>query len=100
MHELASKLNLSSDAEEAKSLRDKLLGGGWLLGLLTRSVTDFFMQDASMAGAEIDRLIEERAAAKASKRYDRADEIRAELLANGIAIEDTRDGTVWKVVKT
>lgn len=99
MHELASKLNLSTDVDEVKSLRHKLLGGAWLLGLLTRTVSDFFTQDASLAEAEIDLLIEERAAAKSAKRYDRADEIRADLLAKGIAIEDTRDGTVWKVVK-
>ena len=99
MHELASRLNLSTDTREAKSLRDKLLGGGWVLGLLTRSVSDFFTQDASIAESEIDRLIEERTAAKATKQYDRADEIRAELLANGIAIEDTREGTIWKVVR-
>lgn len=99
MHELASRLNLSTDVEEATALRDQLLGAGWLLGLLTRSVADFFTQDANMAEAEIDRLIEQRTAAKAAKQYDRADQIRAELLANGIAIEDTRDGTIWKVVK-
>ena len=85
--------------KEAESLRRKLLGGGWLLGLLTRNVADYFTEDANMAEADITRLIEERAAAKVEKQYDRADEIRAELLANGIATEDTRDGTIWKVVK-
>ncbi len=100
MHELASRLNLADDAGEASSLRDKLLSGGWLLGLLTRNVADFFTQDAGMAEADIDRLIAERLEARAEKRYDRADEIRAELLANGIAIEDTREGTSWKVVKS
>ncbi len=99
MHELASKLNVSTDVKEAQSLRDKLLGGGWLLGLLTRSVSEFFTQDASVGEVEINRLIDERAEAKAAKQYDRADEIRAELRAKGIAIEDTREGTVWKVVK-
>lgn len=99
MHELASKLNVSNDPLEASSLRDKLLGGGWLLGLLTRNVAEFFTQDANLTDMEIDRLIEERAQAKAAKQYDRADEIRTALLANGIAIEDTRDGTIWKVVK-
>ena len=99
MHELASKLNVSTDPLEASSLRDKLLGGGWLLGLLTRNVAEFFTQDANLTDEEIDRLIKERAQAKAAKQYDRADEIRTELLVNGIAIEDTRDGTIWKVAK-
>lgn len=100
MHELASKLNLATSATEARELRDKLLAGGWLLGLLTRSVADFFTQDATMDEATIERLIEARAVAKTKKRYDEADKIRAQLLDEGIAIEDTRQGTIWKVVKT
>ena len=99
MHELASKLNVSSNLDEAKCLRNKLLGAGWLLGLLTRDEADFFTDDATMAEAEIDRLINERTAAKAAKQYDRADEIREQLRTNGIALEDTREGTIWKVVK-
>ena len=99
MHEIASQLNQSKSPKEVEHLRDQLLGGAWLLGLLTRSVADFFTQDASMSAAEIEQLIAERADAKKAKAYDRADEIRAELLIKGIAIEDTREGTIWKVVK-
>ncbi len=45
--------------------------------------------------AEIDALIEERTAARASKDFARADEIRDELAARSIALEDTPHGTVW-----
>ena len=40
--------------------------------------------------------IEERKAAKKEKNFQRADEIRNELLEKGIAIEDTREGVRWR----
>ena len=40
--------------------------------------------------------IEERKAAKKEKDFAKADAIRAELLAKGIIIEDTREGVKWK----
>ncbi len=40
--------------------------------------------------------IEERKAAKKAKDFARADAIRAELLAEGIILEDTREGVKWK----
>jgi cysteinyl-tRNA synthetase len=45
--------------------------------------------------AGIDRLVAERDAARASKNWARADEIRDELAAAGIVLEDTPHGTVW-----
>jgi cysteinyl-tRNA synthetase len=45
---------------------------------------------------EIDALIAERAQAKKSKNFARADEVRKQLLDAGIILEDTKDGTRWK----
>ncbi len=42
--------------------------------------------------------ITERAAAKKAKDFAAADAIRAELLAKGVAIKDTREGTIWELV--
>ncbi|MBR1852938.1 MAG: cysteine--tRNA ligase [Lachnospiraceae bacterium] len=41
---------------------------------------------------EIQKLVEERTAAKKAKNFARADEIRDELLAKGIVLKDTREG--------
>ena len=48
--------------------------------------------------AEIEALIEQRQAARKAKDFGRADEIRDELLAKGIVLEDTREGVKWKRV--
>ena len=48
--------------------------------------------------AFIQEKIAERAAAKKEKDFAKADAIREELLARGVAIKDTREGTVWELV--
>ena len=45
---------------------------------------------------EIEKLIEERQVARKERNFQRADEIRAELLEKGIVLEDTREGVKWK----
>ena len=45
---------------------------------------------------EIEKLIEKRNIAKANKDYKLADEIRNNLLDEGIILKDTRDGTVYE----
>jgi cysteinyl-tRNA synthetase len=46
--------------------------------------------------ARVESLIAERIAAKKSKNFTRADEIRNELLDRGVVLEDTKEGTRWK----
>jgi len=43
--------------------------------------------------------IEEREEARRQKKFDLADRIRAELLQNGVQLEDTKDGPRWKIVQ-
>ncbi len=45
----------------------------------------------------INRLIVERAEARASKNWARADEIRNEFISMNIELLDTKEGTTWKV---
>jgi cysteinyl-tRNA synthetase len=46
--------------------------------------------------AEVERLIAERQAARDRRDFARADEIRQQLLAMGIQLDDTKGGTRWK----
>jgi cysteinyl-tRNA synthetase len=51
---------------------------------------------SAMPDAEVNRLIEERNAAKKARDFARADAIRKQLADAGIIVEDTKDGIRWK----
>ena len=53
-------------------------------------------KEEEILDSDIEQLIEERQAARKAKNFARADEIRDELLAKGIVLEDTREGVKWK----
>ena len=46
--------------------------------------------------SEIEEMIAARQAARKAKDFAKADQIRADLLAKGIILEDTREGVKWK----
>ncbi|HEY4086498.1 MAG TPA: cysteine--tRNA ligase [Bryobacteraceae bacterium] len=49
-----------------------------------------------IAESEIEKLVAERTAAKKSRNFARADEIRKQLLDASVILEDTKDGVRWK----
>lgn len=49
-----------------------------------------------MLDTEIQALIDERQAARKAKNFARSDEIRDQLTAMGIILEDTKDGLRWR----
>ena len=49
-----------------------------------------------LADAEVEKLIADRTAAKKARDFARADQLRAQLLDQGIILEDTKDGIRWK----
>jgi cysteinyl-tRNA synthetase len=53
-------------------------------------------QDGQLSDAAVEALIQERDAAKKAKNFARADQIRQELLGQGIILEDTKSGVRWK----
>ena len=75
--------------EYAKALYDLLVKLTDVLGLIVDKKEEI-LDD------EIEALIAERQAARKEKNFKRADEIRDELLAKGIVLEDTREGVKWK----
>ncbi|OPX20677.1 MAG: cysteine--tRNA ligase [Desulfobacca sp. 4484_104] len=54
-------------------------------------------EDLKISPEEIDRLIEARRQARHQKDWARADAIRSQLTESGILLEDTPQGTVWRV---
>ncbi len=90
--EICNELNVSGDIINAKLL----IGLANILGILTRNPVEFLQQGATLASQEIERLIVERKTAKVSRDFTLADKIRKDLLASGIILEDTANGTTWR----
>lgn len=72
-----------------------------ILGLVQHNVDEFLKSDIgqeslSLSNDEIEGLIQQRKDAKKEKNFARADEIRQNLLDQGIVLEDTRQGTLWR----
>jgi cysteinyl-tRNA synthetase len=89
---LANEVNRGKSADLARQLK----GLGGVLGLLQREPMDFLRGGEGDDAAQIDALIERRAAAKKERNFAEADRIRAELAEQGIVLEDSATGTTWR----
>ncbi len=91
--ELVKYSNTTASAESSKeylqSLLDRIVKLGDVLGLI-------FDKKEELLDEDIEKLIEERQAARKAKDFARADAIRDELLEKGIILKDTREGVQWK----
>lgn len=70
-----------------------------LLGIMYTKVCDWFCCVDSKKRDWIEQKIQERNVAKKNRDFIRADAIRFELLQSCIVIEDTKNGTIWKIKK-
>ena len=97
LHQLAKALNKASESERPAA-RAALIAGGAVLGVLGESPDEWLAKDAEggLSSDAIDQLLVERADAKASRDFARADAIRDELNAAGIIIEDSASGATWR----
>jgi cysteinyl-tRNA synthetase len=90
--------------EPVRIVRAQIRRIGGILGLAKLDPAAYFdgrraqsLADEELDPAEIDGLVRERSEARRAKNFARADEIRDQLAARNIVLEDRPDGTVWKV---
>ncbi|MBD2859119.1 cysteine--tRNA ligase [Spongiibacter sp. KMU-158] len=98
LHQLAKALNKAAD-EEKPRLKGLLLKAGELMGFLQESPEQWFKQgvgEQGISAEEVEALIAERVQAKKDRNFARADEIRESLKAQGVVLEDSREGTSWR----
>ena len=91
--ELVKFINTTANGSRSKeyldSLYEKLSGLTDVLGIIIEKKEEILDED-------IEAMIEKRQAARKERNFALADQIRDELLARGIILEDTREGVKWK----
>ena len=95
LFELAKEVNKTKEA----GLCGLLIKLANQIGLLEQDPESFFKAqpaDSAFGEEQIEALIAERKTARANKDFKRSDEIRDELLAQGIELLDSAEGTTWR----
>ncbi|MHA9740602.1 cysteine--tRNA ligase [Robinsoniella peoriensis] len=91
--EFVKYVNTNVSAENSKAfiqaVLDKMISLCDVLGIIVDKKEEILAED-------IEKMIEDRQAARKAKDFKKADEIRDALLAKGIVLEDTREGVKWK----
>ena len=94
VYALIELANLYSQAEEVKTDT---------VNFVLKQIKDLMnvfgvdgLEQAPLLDADVDALIKERDAARETSNFARSDEIRDELAARGIILEDTPQGTRWR----
>ncbi len=84
--------------------KDAIKTIGSVLGIFNKEPDVYFSQKekgylekTAVTTEEIEKLISERNKARETRDFARADDIRATLDEKGVVLEDTPQGTIWKV---
>ena len=95
LFELSKSINTARDngatADQLKLAQETFRKLAGVLGLTLEK-----KKGSSEDEAQVEALIAERTQARKDKNWKRSDEIRDQLKAMGVTIEDSKDGTTWK----
>jgi cysteinyl-tRNA synthetase len=93
---LAGELNKTTDKNTRAALAATLQRSGQALGLLYQEPENWFQQGVFLSEEAIQAAILARRDARTRKDFAGADKIRADLLAQGVVLEDSASGTTWR----
>ena len=96
LHDLAARVNTSTDRARRTELAAALREAGAFMGLLQQDA-QVWAQSGAGDTNRIEALITARDEARAAKDWNRADALRADLAAMGVEVEDTGSTTRWRV---
>ncbi len=91
-----SRAVLSANGADKRRIKSELLAAGRLIGILQADPAQWLGYGSG--NVQVDKLLSERDEARRSRNFKRADDIRDQLLAQGIAIEDTPNGAKWRKI--
>ncbi len=97
------QLSHEMNKTQSQTLAATLKHLGSILGILQNPVETFLqamvmVPSEGVSKEEIEQFIDARNQARLDKNWQRADEIRHALLEQGIELEDTKSGTIWRRV--
>jgi cysteinyl-tRNA synthetase len=98
VHALVKQLNKAEPADRPM-LKARILAAGDLLGILQQDPQAWLqggVDEGGISAQEIEAQIAARQQAKLDKDYAQADAIREALQAQGVVLEDSREGTKWR----
>ncbi len=96
---LSVLFDLSNEINKKNSdtLKVLLINLANILGLLYQNPENFLQgKDGLISDSDINTMIKKRNDAKQDRNYNEADAIREQLLSQGIILEDTEKGTIWR----
>ncbi len=101
MYNLVKAINTATangSTEEAETKVAELKGLAAQLGILQEDAQTFLQSGSSegLSAEAIEEKIQQRIDAKKNKDYALSDQIRQELLDQGVVLEDSREGTAWR----
>jgi cysteinyl-tRNA synthetase len=100
INKLAKLLAKAETKIDKKLYKSQLVSTGELLGFFQENAEDWFnIANDEVDTKEVENLIKKRDQARADKDWAKSDEIRDQLAAMNVALEDSAKGTRWCVKK-
>jgi len=102
LHENLKDLNKATVAKKKDSLKSKLLANAKILGLLQSTPQNWFAWQPKLtvtprlSSRDVELLIKKRTLARQNKKFKESDQIRDQLVTEGVILEDGESGTTWR----